>query len=181
MHPDAALIQQRTMNWVRDFVVAYQICPFAAHVLEQGTLTLNVLTQNDASSALKAVEDALHQMDNQPDIETMLLVIPEFLSDFLDYVDFSWQAEERMHALGYEGIYQLATFHPHYCFAGESADDVTNYTNRSPYPMLHILREASLDKAIDYYGDTQDIPEQNMATLRKLGLDKMKALLRSIE
>ena len=86
-----------------------------------------------------------------------------------------------MKAKGYEGVYQLATFHPDYCFAGVDANDVTNYTNRSPYPMLHLLREEQLEKAINDYGDTSKIPENNMACLRKLGIVEIHKMLTQIK
>lgn len=175
MTPDDIIIQ-RTMTWIRSFVMALNICPFASRVVEQGTLTLSVLHEQDG--ALEAVIQACQRLDEQPDIETMLLLIPDGLNDFFDYLDFVAIAEDRMQELGYEGVYQLATFHPDYCFAGVDADDVTNYSNRSPYPMLHLLREDSLDKAIAYYGDTEAIPERNMETLRQLGIKKVLDLIR---
>jgi len=177
MNPDDIVIQ-RTMTWIRSFVIAHNICPFASHVVEQGTLSLSVLHEQDCERALEAVIQACKRLDEQVEIETTLLIIPDFLNDFFDYLDFAAIAEDRMQELGYEGVYQLATFHPDYCFAGVDANDVTNYTNRSPYPMLHLLREDSLDKAIDYYGDTEGIPERNMETLRKLGMKKVLALLK---
>jgi len=109
-------------------------------------------------------------------IETTLLVFPSFLSDFFDYLDFVDLAEKILHHNGYEGIYQLATFHPNYCFADENPDDVTHHTNRSPFPMLHLLREEHIEKAIEYYGDTEKIPENNMACLRQLGLENVKKI-----
>lgn len=180
MSIDDVLIQQRTMDWIRSFIMEYNICPFASRVVEQGTLTITVLQEEDTLSALEAVMSAFRCLDSHPGIETMLLVIPVFLADFYDYLDFVATAEDKMQELGYEGVYQLATFHPDYCFAGVDAQDVTNYSNRSPYPMLHLLREASLDKAIDYYGNTEAIPEHNMETLRKLGIKNMLALLKAI-
>lgn len=96
------------------------------------------------------------------------------LSIFYDYLDFVDLAEQLILQEGFEGVFQLASFHPDYFFADSEMDDVANYTNRSPYPMLHILREESLDKAIDTYGDTSAIPENNIRCLRGLGLDKVK-------
>ncbi|MGQ3891916.1 DUF1415 domain-containing protein [Legionella sp. CNM-4043-24] len=176
-----ALIEQETMNWIRSFVMEYNICPFASRVVEQGSLQIVVMHETESAAAQDALMRAFQQLDEQAEIETMLLVMPSFLSDFFDYLDFVADAEDRMQELGYEGVYQLATFHPQYCFAGVDSEDVTNYTNRSPYPMLHLLREDSLDKAIDYYGDTDSIPEHNMETLRKLGLRKVQALLKSLK
>ena len=103
-----------------------------------------------------------------------MVLFPKFLDDFFDYLDFIDEAEAILFEKGYEGVYQLASFHPDYCFADGASNDVTNYTNRSPYPMIHILREASLEKAISYYGNTEDIPENNKRCLRKLGLEDVR-------
>ena len=119
-------------------------------------------------------------MDKNAKIETVLLVLPCLFSTFDDYLAFVSLAEELLLLSGYEGIYQLATFHPNYCFSDVLETDVSNYTNRSPYPMLHILRESSIEKAIDYYGDTHQIPDNNIKTMHKLGLDKINTLLKHI-
>lgn len=175
-------VKERTMHWVRSFVVGYQICPFANRVVKQGSLMLQVLQQTQLAVLLERVLEALACLDTNPDIETMLLIIPNLFvpNGFHDYLDFVDQAEDLMLQAGYEGIYQLATFHPEYCFADEDPQDVTHYTNRSPFPMIHVLREASLDEAIDYYGDTEKIPEKNIATLRELGLEKIRKIVQAL-
>lgn len=116
-------------------------------------------------------------MDNNDNIETSLLIFPESLKDFDDYLDFLEIANALMHKQGYEGIYQLASFHPHYYFEGADENDAANYTNRSPYPMLHILREASLERALLNYPDPENIPGRNIKLTRELGLDVMQKLL----
>lgn len=108
-------------------------------------------------------------MDKTPSIETLLLIYPFLLHDFFDYLDFIDEAEAYLIKAGYEGTYQLASFHPHYCFEGEAFDAPSNKTNQSPYPMIHILRETSLDQAIDAYGDTSEIPMRNKRLMDKLG------------
>ncbi len=117
------------------------------------------------------------RMDKDTEIETSLLIFPHYFLNFNDYLDFVALSEDLLSVSGYEGIYQLATFHPNYCFADVLPTDISNYTNRSPYPILHILRESSIEKAIDYYGDTSKIPDNNIATMHKLGLDKLIELL----
>lgn len=177
MNPSDTLITQQTMHWIQSFIIEYNICPFAKRVVDQGGLMIQVIRETTPEPALEALVAAIRLMENNPQIETMLLIIPTFLQDFFCYLDFVDLAEALMFEQGYEGIYQLATFHPDYCFAGVVADDVSNYTNRSPYPMLHLLREDSIDKAIRFYGDTDQIPKNNIALMHKLGLDKVKKII----
>ena len=115
-------------------------------------------------------------LDKNSQVETTLIIFPSLFTDFFHYLDFVDDAEALLLTEGYEGIYQLATFHPGYCFADSKENDVTNYTNRSPYPMLHLLREEDLEHAIAYYGNTEEIPEKNMECLRHLGLDAVKKM-----
>jgi len=174
------MIAQHTLNWIRSFIIAYNICPFAKQVVENGTLNIEVIDAEDTAAMLEAVMIAVRQLDEHPHLETTLLVLPAITGDFYDYLDLAELADTLLFEHDYEGVYQLATFHPQYCFAGVLADDVTNFTNRSPYPMLHILREDSVEKAIAYHGNTEDIPDDNIATMRQLGMEKMKKLLQSI-
>ena len=116
-------------------------------------------------------------MLDEPELETTLLIHPAVLSDFLDFNDFLGQADELLRRSGLEGVFQLASFHPHYQFAGTAPEDAENYTNRSPYPVLHLLREASLEAAIERYPDTADIPERNIERMESLGSARLKALL----
>ena len=173
------LCVQQTVQWVREFVIKLNLCPFAKREMDNGSVRIQAsqaVTVEDAMTDLMGEVEALNA---NAAIETTLLVFPSFLKDFFEYLDFVDLAQSILHTKGYEGIYQLATFHPDYCFADENADDVTNYTNRSPYPMMHLLREEQIEKAIDYYGDTEQIPKNNMACLRKLGLEKVKKMTRS--
>ena len=109
-------------------------------------------------------------------IETTLLIHPDVLTDFLDYNDFLGVAEATVADLGLEGVIQIASFHPRYQFAGTAEDDVENYTNRSPYPMLHLLREASVERAVAAFPDAAEIYEKNIATMRALGIEGWRRL-----
>ena len=171
-----SLSQLKTVRWVREFVIKLNICPFAKYEMDKGSVRIQESLAQSVEQAIKDLIAAFETLNSNAAIETILLVFPSFLNDFFDYLDFVDLAESFLITLGYEGIYQLATFHPDYCFADASPDDVTNYTNRSPYPMLHLLRESSIERAIAYYGNTEDIPENNMACLRQLGLDEVKQL-----
>lgn len=174
------LISQQTLQWVRSFVIKHNICPFAQHALDKSGLTVEICHAKDKEAALEALMTAIWRLDSDADIETSLLVFPTLFNDFFHYLDFVDLAEQLMFDQNYEGIYQLATFHPQYCFADVDFDDVSNFTNRSPYPMLHLLRESSIDKAIEYYGDTDQIPENNIAKMQSLGLAEIQKQLNKL-
>jgi len=173
-------IKKQTIAWIRSFIIKYNIYPFAKYTVNQETIVLDVVQPSNLEQLLETMMSTIVRMDKDTEIETVLLLFPYSFSNFYDYLDFVSLAEERLSLSGYEGIYQLATFHPNYCFADVLETNVSNYTNRSPYPMLHILRESSIEKAIDYYGDTSKIPDTNIAMMHKLGLDKIIALLKNI-
>jgi uncharacterized protein len=116
-------------------------------------------------------------MNANPGTETSFLILPEGFSDFLAYLDLVGLAEELLENEGFEGIYQVASFHPEYMFEGSPEDDPANYTNRSPYPMLHLLREESIEKALEHYqGDPEEIPGRNVDFAREKGIVYMKML-----
>ncbi|MCE0723628.1 MULTISPECIES: DUF1415 domain-containing protein [Legionella] len=173
-------IKKQTIAWIRSFIIQFKICPFAEYTVNQETLVIDIVRPKNLEQALEMMMSTMVRMDKDIKIETVLLLFPSSLSDFDNYLDFVSLAEEMLTGSGYEGIYQLATFHPDYCFADVLTTDVSNYTNRSPYPMLHILRESSIEKAIDYYGDTSKIPDYNIETMHKLGLDKILTLLKNL-
>ena len=116
-----------------------------------------------------------------PEIETTLLIHPQVLQDFDQYNQFLGFTENVIEQMNMQGDYQIASFHPSYQFAGTKSDDAENYTNRSPYPLLHILREASLEKAIDMHSNTEQIPETNIALMNKLGAKEMAERLDKIK
>lgn len=172
-----SLIKTHTLDWIRIFVIEYNICPFARFVFENQSLCVHVSQAMNIENALEDLMSQVLVLNDNPKIETTLLVLPNFLDDFYDYLDFLALSEELLISEGYEGEYQLASFHPKYCFAGVERDDVTNYTNRSPYPMIHILREASIEKAITHFGNTDRIPDDNMNKMRELGMENVKKII----
>lgn len=176
MAEDEAIIQQ-TRNWIRSFIVKFNICPFAKKELNRGSLRLQLARPEKIEQGLEELIMELALLDKQTSIETTLLIYPDLFRDFFHYLDFVNLAEHLLIESGYEGIYQLASFHPEYCFADVDFDDVSNYTNRSPYPMIHILREDSVEKAIAYYGNTDKIPEKNIATMHQLGKEAIEQIL----
>lgn len=174
-------IIEHTMNWVRTFIIGYNLCPFAKKAVQEQSLRMAVSVVQKKEQALEALMAEIHLLDENPQIETTLLVFAQAFKDFFTYLDLVDLAEQLLHDLEYEGMYQLATFHPDYYFADTDPIDVSNYTNRSPYPMIHILREERVEKAIKAYGDTSSIPEKNIQTMEDLGIDKIKAGLTLIE
>lgn len=171
------LIINKTLNWVRSFIIKLSICPFAKKAVDDDSLRLAVSASSKVAEALEELMLECERLEANPQIETTLLIYPDLFKDFFDYLDFVDLAEKLMTELEYESIFQLATFHPDYCFADVDFDEVSNYTNRSPYPMLHLLREESIEKAIAYYGNTEEIPEKNIATMNKLGLEAILKII----
>ena len=174
---DHSLIIKQTQKWLSNVVIKHSICPFTKHEYDRGSIHYEISDANDIHQLLEQLIMCCVQLDDNADIETSLLIFPDSLDDFDGYLDFVDIANQLMHKQGYEGIYQLASFHPQYCFADSDNNDASNYTNRSPYPMLHILREASLEKALENYPDPEKIPERNIELTRQLGLKAMQKLL----
>lgn len=168
---------QHTQNWIRSFIISLNICPFANREVERGSLRIEVCDTKKTAAALEKFMAEVQLLDNDPAIATTLLILPSLGDNFFHYLDFVELAEALLYEQGYEGIYQLASFHPQYCFEGADFDDASNYTNRSPYPMLHILAEESVEKVIAFYGDTQKIPEANIKAMYRLGLEEIRRIL----
>lgn len=168
---------EQTRQWIRSFVIKYNFCPFAKREMDKGSVRIHVSQATTTEQALVDLEHEIELLNTNPDTETSFLLFPWCVEDFFDYLDFTELAESKFLADKYDGVYQFATFHPDYCFADASFDDVTNYTNRSPYPMLHLLREDSLEQAIASFGNTGTIPEANMARLRKMGRTNIEKIV----
>ncbi len=166
-----------TQDWLLGFIVKLNVCPFAKREIERNSLKIHIAEAQLLPLALEELLLELISLDTTSSVRTTLLVFPTLFKEFFQYLDFAEYAELLIQEQGYEGTYQLATFHPDYCFAGNDFNDVSNYTNRSPYPMIHILREHDIEKAIAHYGDTTQIPENNIKTMRTLGLEKIKKIL----
>ena len=166
-----------TRRWLETVVVGLNFCPFAKRELIQDTIRYVAEPADDFSTALVALEREYVHLQQDDEIETTLLVLTLGFSDFYSYLELVERANRALGKLGWEGVFQLASFHPEYCFADASPDDPANYTNRSPYPMLHILREQSLEKAIERYPQPENIPNNNIAKAQSLGLDALVSLL----
>lgn len=175
MLPDETIIAH-TKKWITRVVVGCNFCPFAARELKRDSIHYEVLTSPDIGSCLEALQHAFQKLDIEATTETLFLVIRDGFGSFNDYLLLVELAEKLLKERGYEGIYQIASFHPEYQFAGSRADDAANYTNRSPYPMLHILREESVSEAIEKYPGSENIPEKNIEFAREKGLVYMQEL-----
>ena len=166
----------RTRLWLEQVVIGLNFCPFAKRELRKNAVRFAVCGSNSSQDVLQQLIDECRFLDAHDATETTLLIMPNGYSDFMEYLDLADLAEQLLAEQGYEGVYQIASFHPDYCFADADSEDVANYTNRSPYPMLHLLREASLDQAIDAYPDIDSIPANNIEKARGLGSGFFKAL-----
>jgi hypothetical protein len=173
---DQAVVSS-TERWLTSFVIAFNICPFARREQEKGSIRYRSARPDTLEEALQTLVDECIYLDASPDTETTLLIFPEGFDNFDDYLDMLAIAEQLLIQQGYEGIYQLASFHPDYRFEAGREDDPANYTNRSPFPMLHIIREASLERAVASHPDPQNIPNRNIELTRKLGTNKLKTIL----
>lgn len=174
--PEKEIIIAQTKKWIIDVVVGCNFCPFANREVKRGSIAYEVIASASNKLVLETLITSLQQLDENDAIETMFIILPGSFSDFTQYLQLVDLAETLLEKENYEGIYQLASFHPHYLFAGSNHDDPANYTNRSPYPMLHILREESLSRAIDAYPDTENIPAKNIAFAQLKGLAFMQSL-----
>ena len=174
-------MQAETLAWVDRAVIGLNLCPFARAVRTKGLIRCVISDATDEVALLEALcDEARHLLDTEATVcETTLLVHPRVLTDFVAYNDFLDLADEAMFQLGCEGVLQLASFHPDYQFEGTNADDVTNATNRSPYPTLHLLRESSVDRAVEAFPEAESIYEVNLSTMRALGSEGWAALQRA--
>lgn len=176
MNADAVVAETRA--WLERAVIGLNLCPFAKAPHVKGRVRFVVSEATGTQALLAGLAEELERLAgaDEGDIETTLLVHPQVLDDFADYNDFLGVAERAVTELGLEGVVQVASFHPRYCFAGSRPEDIDNATNRSPYPMLHLLREASVTRAADTFADASTIFETNIATMRRLGARGWAAL-----
>ena len=174
---EATLIAATT-EWLEKIVIGLNLCPFAkaVHVKNQIRYVVSSANNSDVLLADLKKELCLLVAADPEQIETTLLIHPEMLTDFVEYNDFLSVCESAIEELELDGILQVASFHPQYQFADTKIDDVTNYTNRSPYPMLHLLREASVTRALESFPDAAGIYKKNIATLQKLGKVRVVAM-----
>lgn len=158
-----------TQYWLEKTVIGFNFCPFAKKEFVKNTIGYQVSTAIKVEDALYELLDECKKLDENGEIETSLLIFESGFNKFDDYLDLLDLANQLLEREGYEGTYQLASFHPNYYFDGVDEDDASNYTNRSPYPILHLLREASLEKALSNIDDPESIPERNIELAQEKG------------
>jgi len=166
-----ATVVAQTQRWLERAVIGLNLCPFAKSVHVKKQIRYAVTGAQTADELLAELEHELQLLvDTDPDsLDTILLIHPRAMMEFLDFHFFLAEADALLKNQGYTGIFQIASLHPDYEFAGSEPDDIDNYSNRSPYPTLHLLREASIDRAVAAFPDASSIYERNMETLRRLG------------
>ena len=173
------IISGAVRQWVETVVVDLNLCPFAGRELVKSRVRFAVTPAITEEQLLAALQAELELLSRESSVETTLLVHPDVLRDFYDYNQFLSNAEGLLVQMKLEGVYQIASFHPDYQFAGTEPADVENYTNRSPYPMLHLIREESLERAIAGYKDVDQIPLRNSELMNTLGKEKLQQLLQA--
>ena len=178
MSPTSRQALVETQAWVETMVIGLNLCPFAKAAQARNQIRYVVCEASDEESLLSALLDEMtHLVATDPAVlDTTMLIHPHVLGDFLDFNDFLNPAEALLVEQGLEGVLQIASFHPRFQFAGTGADDVTNATNRSPYPTLHLLREDSVGRAVEAFPEPDTIYEKNIRTLAALGPEGVAAL-----
>lgn len=174
MHPIEAEVRQ----WLESVVIGLNLCPFAGRPFREGRVRIRVSEAREEIDVLTELQLALTELDESPveRLETTLIAIPNLLGDFATYNDFLDQVDALLDEFEWSGQYQVASFHPQYQFADTHPDDISNFTNRSPVPLLHLLREDSVEAAIDSHPDVDGIPRANIRRLRELSGEQRRAL-----
>jgi uncharacterized protein len=180
--PSEASVLEETRAWLTQIVIGLELCPFAKPVHVKGQIRYRVSL---AESPEALLEDLLAELEylalaDPEAVDTTLLVHPRALTDFLDYNDFLSVTEVALEELELDGVLQVASFHPDYQYEGNAVDDPANCVTRSPYPMLHLLREASVDRAVAVFPDASEIVNKNVARLHALGLEGWQRLMASL-
>jgi len=171
--PDDDTVVALTRAWVAEAVIGLNLCPFAKSVYVKDQIRYVVShADNEADLAQQLLTELQHLQAADPEsLDTTLLIHPRVLQDFYDYNSFLDVADQVLEDAGLDGVIQIASFHPQYQFADAEPDDIDNYTNRSPFPVLHLLRESSIDRAVAAFPEASAIFERNIATMRDLGLN----------
>lgn len=182
MPETAGKVEASIRAWLDEFVVGLNLCPFARPLLGADSLRIAICQQSDPAALRQAFLEELDllQGSSEQQIATTLLAFPAALADFDDYLQFLDQAQELLAASGLEGIVQLASFHPHYQFAGEDEAAAGNFSNRAPYPLLHLLREGMLTRVLEDFPAPQEIPRRNIRTLNAIGAAELARRWRAL-
>jgi uncharacterized protein len=178
LQPSTEAVIAATKTWIEKAVIGLQLCPFASHPYLHERVRYRVSEHASNEALLDELSHELRTLQETNPLlcETTLLIHPRVLNDFTEYNQFLGDCDAALDRLGLQGELQIASFHPRYRFAGTGEDDIENYTNRSPYPMLHLLREASVSRAVESFEDIDEIGTRNIRTLQALGHDGWRRL-----
>ncbi|MCV6590728.1 MAG: DUF1415 domain-containing protein [Marinobacterium sp.] len=173
-----SVVVEQTRNWVESVVVGLNLCPFAAPVIRQQSIRYAESAARDDESV---IQDFLLELDrlqqtDEAELSTTLVIYPAVFEDFAHYLDLLSIMEDLLEQTGLDGIFQLASFHPDYLFDGVPEDDRSHWTNRAPYPTVHIIREGEMSRVLMHYKNPEQIPERNMGVLRNLSDEKLAEL-----
>ncbi|WP_421780789.1 DUF1415 domain-containing protein [Kiloniella litopenaei] len=165
-----------TQLWVDAMVIGQNLCPFAAPERNRRSIRYVIVEEKNLSKAIeKFLNELLSlQQSSEEEASTSLVIFPAGFEDFDAFLELLENAEDALVQAGAEGLFQLASFHPKYQFDGLPSEDITNWTNRSPFPVLHIIREGQMGRVLDSYKSPEEIPERNMALMEKLGVKGLK-------
>lgn len=169
-------IVQSTQQWIELFVVQLNLCPFARRELERQAVRYRVSAACSSVDLLAVLEQEFEQLVRHEDIETTFLIHPLVLLDFHEYNQFLDVCDDLLVESNLAGVFQVASFHPRYQFANTQPEDPENYSNRSPFPMLHLLREDSVEDAVQKHADVDQIPQRNLVTLDNVGHERLEAM-----
>lgn len=179
----SAAVERKTHAWLKEFVVGLNLCPFARPVITSNTLRIAVCVADEEEGVAQALLDEIAFIQSAPEAEvaTTLVVYPNALTQFDAYLAFLNGAEQLLEEMGLEGVLQLASFHPDYQFAGEPFDATSHFTNRAPFPMVHVLREDMVTRALEVFPDPEQIPERNIRVLEDLGRERIQEILAALD
>ena len=172
---------EQTKQWLSQVIIGLNFCPFAKKEFVNQTIHYHLSEKAQLKPALVEFLAQCHYLNDNPDIETSLLIYSDGFRDFNRFLDLVDDSNDLIVEHGFEGVFQIATFHPEYCFADADYDDASNYTNRSPYPTLHLIREQSMERVLSVYKNPEAIPDNNIALAEKMGADYFQTLLKKIK
>lgn len=176
-------VEQQVRAWLDHFVVGLNLCPFARPIVASAALRISICDSKQLQQVAEAfmAELDLIQQSPESDIATTLLVLPNALNDFEEYLSFIENAEALIDQMGLTGVIQLASFHPDYQFEAESSDSASHFTNRSPYPLIHFLREEMMERVLENFPNPEQIPQCNIQKLEAMGHGAVEQLLQSLK
>ena len=183
LKPSRAEVERKTLGWVKDFVIGLNLCPFARPLVASDAFRVTVCEATDDESVAVTLLDEIERIQkaSEAEIATTLVVLTNALQRFDDYLAFLDGAQQLLEEMDLLGVLQLASFHPDYQFAGEPIEAASHFTNRAPFPMIHVLREDMVTRALETYPNPEQIPERNIQKLEDLGRERLQQMLTALD